>query len=61
MNYLEMEQKVINWYKNISPCIKKSFLISFILINIAFLFHTTNFMFGDHDWLYLKGQTYWKL
>ena len=60
MNYLEMEQKVINWYKNISPCIKKSFLISFVLINIAFLFHTTNFMFGDHDWLYVKGQTYWK-
>lgn len=60
MNYLELEQKLLNWYKNIPQSLKKSFLISFLLINIAYLFHTTNFMFGDHDWLYVKSQTYWK-
>ncbi len=60
MNYLEIEKKLVNWYKNIPLYMKKSFLISFILINIAFLFHTTNFMFGDHDWLYVRGQTFWK-
>ncbi len=60
MNYLEIEKKLINWYKNIPQYMKKSFIISFILINVAFLFHTTNFMFGDHDWLYVRGQTYWK-
>ena len=60
MNYLEIEKKLVNWYKNIPLYMKKSFLISFILINVAFLFHTTNFMFGDHDWLYVRGKTFWK-
>ena len=60
MNYLQIEQKIIDWYKNIPSYIKKSFLISFVLINLAFLFHTTNFMFGDHDWLYVRGKTLWK-
>ncbi|MBR5154324.1 MAG: glucosyltransferase domain-containing protein [Alphaproteobacteria bacterium] len=60
MNYLALEQKLINWYNNIPASLKKSFWISFMLINIAFLFHTANFMFGDHDWLYVKAETYWK-
>lgn len=60
MNYLSLEKKVIDWYNSIPLSIKKAFLISFALINLAFLFHTTNFMFGDHDWLYVRGQTYWK-
>ncbi len=60
MNYIDIEKKVVNWYKSIPLYIKKSFLFSFILINVAFLFHTTNFMFGDHDWLYVRGQTLWK-
>ncbi|MBR5598728.1 MAG: glucosyltransferase domain-containing protein [Alphaproteobacteria bacterium] len=60
MNYLKIEQKLIDWYKNIPDTIKKSVLYSFLLINLAFLFHTINFMFGDHDWNYVKQATSWK-
>ena len=60
MNYFSMEEKVVEWYKNIPDAIKKSILYSFLLINLAFLFHTINFMFGDHDWTYIKQQTSWK-
>ena len=60
MNYFVIEQKLINWYKNIPTELKKSLLYSFLLINLAFLFHTINFMFGDHDWNYVKQATSWK-
>lgn len=32
-----------------------SFFITLIALNIIFLYHGTNFMFGDHDWKYLKN------
>ena len=35
-------------------------MLSFLIINFAFLFHSINFMFGDHDWLYVRGATFWK-
>lgn len=37
----------------------KSILGAFFLINIAFLFHTVNFMYGDHDWNYVRYANYW--
>lgn len=38
---------------------KNAFLWAFVLINLAFLFHTANFMFGDHDWNYIRMPNYW--
>lgn len=32
----------------------KSLIISFILVNIAFLYHTLNFMWGNHDVAYMR-------
>ena len=60
MTYLEQEAKFLSWYKKIPQEIKKYVLISFLIINFAFLFHSINFMFGDHDWLFVRGSTEWK-
>ena len=59
MNYLKLENKILDWYKKIPSEIKKSVVYSFIIINFAFLFHSVNFMFGDHDWLYVRGASKW--
>ena len=59
MKYQEIENNVKTWFKNINPVYTKAFLFAFILVNIAFLFHTVNFMFGDHDWLYVRSPNYW--
>jgi hypothetical protein len=47
-----------NLWINLSPVYKKSFLITFLVLNIVFALHTTTFMWGDHDWpdiLYKTG------
>lgn len=31
-----------------------AFAVVFLALNLIFLFHGTHFMFGDHDWKYLK-------
>lgn len=59
MTYLEAEAKVISILKNINPVLKQAFWLSFALVNLTFLFHTVNFMFGDHDWNYVRGANYW--
>lgn len=59
MKYLEAEAKVINKLKALNPIYKKAFIWAFALINLAFLFHTFNFMFGDHDWNYVRTPNYW--
>ena len=59
MEYLQSEKKVFSWIKELNPIYKKAFWISLILINLTFLFHTVNFMFGDHDWNYVRSANYW--
>jgi len=59
MKYLEIEHKIIDKFKKLNPIYKTSFFIAFGLINLAFLFHTINFMFGDHDWNYVRSANYW--
>lgn len=59
MAYLELEMKVKSWFKNLDPQYKRAFWIAFGLINLAFVFHSINFMFGDHDWTNLRGETPW--
>ena len=59
MKYLEMEKKVKSWFKKLDSVYKKTFWATFALINLIFLFHTINFMFGDHDWNYVRSANYW--
>ena len=35
---------------------KKACVISFLLINLAFLYHTLNFMWGNHDVKFIKEE-----
>ena len=42
--------ETIKLYQSIPPIYRKSFWISFGLINLAFLFHTIHFMWGAYDW-----------
>lgn len=59
MKFIETEavikKSMIKFYKDY----QKIFLIAFIIINVAFMFHTINFMFGDHDWNYIKISSKW--
>jgi len=59
MKYLETEAKVRDWFKTLPTMYKNTFWIALGLINLAFLFHTINFMFGDHDWNYVRSANYW--
>ncbi|MCM1324277.1 MAG: glucosyltransferase domain-containing protein [Acetobacter sp.] len=59
MGYMETETKIIAKLKAVPAAYKKSFWLAFALINLAFLFHTINFMFGDHDWNYVRTANYW--
>lgn len=59
MKFMETERNIKNYIRNFHKNYQKIFLISFVIINIAFLFHTINFMFGDHDWNYVKKTIQW--
>ena len=59
MKYIEMETEIKNWLGKQNRTYKKTFWITFALINLIFLFHTINFMFGDHDWNYVRAANYW--
>ena len=48
-NY-DWADETIKLYQSIPHIYRKSFWISFGLINLAFLFHTINFMWGGYDW-----------
>ncbi len=59
MGYLDIESKVKDVIKTIDKRYIKAFLIAFGIVNLVFLYHTINFMFGDHDWNYIRGASYW--
>lgn len=47
---IDWAEATTNFYQSIPSVYRKSFWISFIFINLAFLFHTINFMWGAYDW-----------
>lgn len=40
---------LMNKYDKISSLDKKTFLYTFIMLNLCFLFHTVTYIYGDHD------------
>ena len=42
-------EKLKSQYKNIDSVYKKAFWVVFLALNIVFIFHTINFMWGNHD------------
>lgn len=59
MQIVEIESKIKTTLSLFYERYKNELWISFALINLAFLFHTINFMSGDHDWNYIKAPNYW--
>lgn len=47
---LDWAEETSHFYQSISPIYRKSFWLLFGFINLAFLFHTINFMWGAGDW-----------
>ena len=59
----DWKEKICNWWKNISPVDKKSFLWIFVVLNLVFLWHTVSFYWGNHDWEQIKSgvHVFWSL
>ena len=51
----DLEEIITKKWQAISPISKKSFLWVFLITNIVFLFHTVQYMWGNHDWILLKN------
>ena len=50
----DWKEMLFNWWKNLSPVSKKSFIWIFSIVNLVFLWHTITFFFGNHDWGQIK-------
>lgn len=59
MKFIEIENNIKKYMIKFYKDYHKIFFISFAIINLAFLFHTINFMFGDHDWNHIKSSISW--
>ena len=46
-------------YSKIPEIDKKVFFIIFAVLNLVFIFHTMNFLWGDHDWVNIKNGFKW--
>lgn len=51
----DIEDIITQKWQAISPLSKKSFLWIFLITNIVFLFHTVQYMWGNHDWYLLNN------
>lgn len=43
------------WYQKADKPLLTSFIITFITLNLIFIYHGAQFIFGDHDWPYLQN------
>lgn len=51
---LDWAEETVSFYRSIPAVYRKSFWLLFGLINLAFLFHTINFMWGSKDWAAIR-------
>ncbi|MBR5599081.1 MAG: hypothetical protein IKW39_03475 [Alphaproteobacteria bacterium] len=49
-NEIDWAECIVNFYQSIPVIYRKSFWLTFLFVNIAFLFHTIHFMWGAFDW-----------
>ena len=54
-NDYDWADEAVKFYKGISPKYRQSFWLLFGFINVAFLFHTINFMWGNADWAAIRS------
>lgn len=48
-----------SFFKKINPLYYRTFLICFAAMNIVFLYHTVHFIWGNHDWGFVKYGLGW--
>lgn len=51
--------EIVVFFKNINPLYYKTFIACFIAMNIVFLYHTVHFIWGNHDWGFVKYGLGW--
>lgn len=43
-------------WRKVPSAYKYSFIVFFIALNVVYLYHTVNFLWGNHDWFYINSQ-----
>ena len=51
---------LVAWYKRIPSLYKATFWTTFIVLNIVFAYHTAHFIWGNHEWVYMRTGISWK-
>ena len=63
LNQTSLQERVLNfdlvntlqqWCQKADKPFWTAFFTAFIVLNLIFLYHGAQFLFGDHDWRYLK-------
>ncbi len=49
------KENIIRKYNSISPVYRTSFWSVFIVVNLVWAYHSIHFLWGNHDWLYIKN------
>lgn len=51
---------LIGFYQRIPSLYKTTFWTIFIALNIVFAYHTSNFLWGNHEWVYMRTGITWR-
>ena len=51
----DLKAALTRWFVQLNRPFVAAFLTAFIALNLVFLYHGAHFLFGDHDWKYLKN------
>lgn len=51
---------LVKSYKKIPSLYKRTFWTVFIALNIVFAYHTAHFIWGNHEWVYMREGISWK-
>ena len=51
----DLKAALTRWFVQLNRPFVAAFITAFIALNLIFLYHGAHFLFGDHDWKYLKN------
>ena len=54
MRNFSLKAHIMRWYTQRDVPFWSAVFYSFVVLNIIFLFHGAQYLFGDHDWTYIK-------
>ena len=56
----DLSQKTVSFYKGIPALYKTTFWTVFIVLNIVFAYHSAHFIWGNHEWVYMRRGITWR-